>query len=73
MFINRDKKGLRGKFGVGKEKQATKIFFMPRGDYLKYFARDTAGAYTGSEPQREWVVQELEECFGRYRKSWVKE
>lgn len=45
---------------------------MPRGEYLKYFAKDEAGTYVGTEPKRDWTAEELDERFGRYRKSWVK-
>lgn len=40
---------------------------MPRGEYLKYFAKDTAGNYIGTEPYRAWTAEELEEAYGRYR------
>jgi hypothetical protein len=45
---------------------------MPRGDYLKYFAKDTRGNYIGTEPQRAWTELELEERYGRYRRPMPK-
>ncbi len=42
---------------------------MPRGDYLKYFAKDYDGKYIGTEPQKQWTEQELEEKFGMYKKD----
>jgi hypothetical protein len=41
---------------------------MPRAEYRKRFAKDARGAFVGSEPQRPWTRQELEERYGRYRK-----
>ena len=49
---------------------------MPRGYYLKYFARDKNDEYIGTEPEREWSETELEERFGKFREfempRWVK-
>jgi hypothetical protein len=42
---------------------------MPRGEYLKYFAKDFDGAYIGTEPQKKWTEEELEDQFGQYRKD----
>lgn len=42
---------------------------MPRRDYLKYFAKDYDGTYTGTEPQRTWTEEELEQTFGKYKKD----
>ncbi|KAL3427593.1 hypothetical protein PVAG01_01102 [Phlyctema vagabunda] len=56
----------------------TKVIFMPRGEYLKFFARDQKGDYIGSEPHRQWTEKELEERYGKFkpvltkaRKGWV--
>lgn len=40
---------------------------LPRKDYKKYFARDKEGKYVGTEPEREWTSEELEEQFGIYQ------
>jgi hypothetical protein len=49
---------------------------MPRSDYLGYFARNEVDEYVGTEPERSWNDEELEEAFGRYRDfqptKWVK-
>jgi hypothetical protein len=39
---------------------------MPRGEYLKYFAR-ADGVYSGTEPERQWTEEELEEKYGKYK------
>lgn len=61
-----------GKFKGGKGKDAegkgiTKVVYMPRRDYLKWFARGLKGEYIGSEEYRRWTEEELEEAFGRYK------
>jgi hypothetical protein len=70
------KKGRRGSFMsklkgevVIKEdgKGLTKVIYMPRRDYLKWFARDLEGKYIGSEEYRQWGEEELEETFGKYK------
>jgi hypothetical protein len=40
---------------------------MPRRDYLKYFARNETDDYVGTEPEKSWNDDDLEEAFGRYR------
>lgn len=40
---------------------------MPRGDYIKFFARNEVDEYVGTEPERAWSDDDLEEVFGRYR------
>jgi len=40
---------------------------MPRSDYIKHFARNEVDEYVGTEPERMWGDEELEEAFGRYR------
>jgi hypothetical protein len=47
----------------------TKFFTaqMPRGEYLKYFAKDDKGLYVGTEPLRLWTEEEVELKFGKYR------
>jgi len=39
---------------------------MPRGEYLKYFARDVDKKYVGTEPERGWTEEELENKFSKY-------
>jgi hypothetical protein len=52
-----------------KEPITSKTVWMPRRDYKKYFARDKDGNYIGTEPQREWTEEELEDEFGQYHKK----
>lgn len=40
---------------------------MPRSAYIKYFARNEVDEYVGTEPERSWGDEDLEEAFGRYR------
>ncbi len=42
---------------------------LPRSEYDKYFAKDKKGNYTGTEPQREWTENELDEKYGKYKNS----
>jgi hypothetical protein len=51
----------------GERKGITKIVYMPRRDYLKYFAKDEDGAYIGSEPYKKRTEEELKEEFAKYR------
>jgi hypothetical protein len=48
-------------------KGRTKVVFMPRRDYLKWFARDLRGEYTGTAPYKQWTEDELDEMFRPYR------
>lgn len=41
---------------------------MPRGEYLKYFAKDHNAQYIGTEPEQEWTEAILEERYGKYTK-----
>ncbi len=45
----------------------TKVVFMPRRDYLRFFARNRDNVYVGTEPERVWTEEELEERWGRFR------
>ena len=58
------------KTGLSEEKNGngrlTKVVYMPRREYLKWFARDEKGQYIGSEPKKEWTEEELAEQF----KEW---
>ena len=40
---------------------------MPRKDYKAYFARDRSGDYAGTEPEREWTQEQLDERFGEFQ------
>ena len=50
---------------------------MPRSSYLQHFARNEADEYVGTEPEKIWDDERLEEAFGRYRgfkpTRWVRE
>lgn len=70
------KKGLLGRFkgkkeevvgGNGERKGVTKVVYMPRREYLKFFAKDENGQYIGSEPQKKWTEEELEAEFAKYK------
>jgi hypothetical protein len=41
---------------------------MPRGEYLKYFARDHDAKYIGTEPEQEWTAEALDDKYGKYKK-----
>jgi hypothetical protein len=57
------------KFRSEKSGKITKVVFMPRAEYLKHFAKDYDGQYIGTEPQKDWTAEELEEKYGKYRKD----
>ena len=42
---------------------------MPRSEYRKHFARDKNNFYVGTEPERMWTAEELDEEFGMYQDS----
>lgn len=50
-----------------KEEGLVKVVYMPRREYLKFFARGLKGEYVGSEAERRWTEEELEEAFGEFR------
>lgn len=55
--------------GSGKKKGEgglVKVVYMPRREYMKYFARGLKGEYIGTEPERRWSEEELEKEFKRY-------
>ena len=62
---------------LGQKKGITRVVYMPRRDYLKYFAKDENGNYIGSEPYRRWTEGELEEQFAKYKpavgKKWLRD
>lgn len=45
---------------------------MPRRDYKKWFVRDREGNYAGSEPEREWTRDDLDEEFGKYQSMPIR-
>ncbi|EPE36351.1 hypothetical protein GLAREA_05689 [Glarea lozoyensis ATCC 20868] len=51
------------KASVDTEKGITKVVYMPRREYMKFFARDLKGEYVGTEPYRRWSEGELDEVF----------
>lgn len=57
---------------IGNSRVGFKMVSMPRGEYLKHFARDEGGVYIGTELQREWTCEELEERYGKYQVQVVK-
>ncbi|KAH8593719.1 hypothetical protein B0O99DRAFT_688552 [Bisporella sp. PMI_857] len=61
----------RIKTGLPEEKKSngrlTKVVYMPRRDYLKWFARDKAGQYIGTEPKREWTEAQLDAAFKQWQ------
>lgn len=63
------KKSFMNKFKKDKELSTTKAVRMPRREYKKFFAKDKGGNYIGTEPQREWTEEELEDEFGQYQKQ----
>lgn len=58
------------KFKKNDSSPSSKVVFMPRRDYKKYFAKDKDGNYVGTEPQRDWSMEELEDEFGQYEKKF---
>lgn len=40
---------------------------MTRADYKRYFAKDGQGNYVGTEPQREWTQEDIDQYFGAYK------
>jgi hypothetical protein len=51
-----------------KEKERRpKIVYMPREEYLKHFAKDKDGNYSGTEPERTWTDAELNKAFEMYQ------
>ncbi|MCJ1227917.1 hypothetical protein MMC12_004576 [Toensbergia leucococca] len=59
--------GKMRKFSSSKETPKFRTLKMPRGEYLRYFARDEKNAYIGTEPERSWTDKDLEEKFGMYQ------
>lgn len=57
------------KFKSAKSDRMIKVVFMPRAEYLKRFAKDYEGRYIGTEPQKEWTAEELDEKYGKYKKD----
>jgi hypothetical protein len=70
--VNRRRRSFIDKFKSEKSGKITKVFFMPRAEYLKHFAKDYEGKYIGTEPQKAWTIEELEERYGKYKKDLTK-
>ncbi|RDW60164.1 hypothetical protein BP5796_11770 [Coleophoma crateriformis] len=51
----------------------TKVVFMPRGEYLRFFARDNSGNYIGSEPYKQWTEKELNDRYGKFKPNFKRE
>jgi ribosome recycling factor len=56
-----------------KSKLKTRVVFMPRREYLKWFAKDENGEYIGTEPKKQWTEEELDETFGKFRPNFSRE
>ncbi|KAA8573551.1 hypothetical protein EYC84_005135 [Monilinia fructicola] len=56
-----------------KEKTMTKVVYMPRREYLKYFARGPRGEYVGTEPHRRWMEEELEKSIWKVQTTCQEE
>ena len=65
----------RVKSRVTSKKQPMIVVKMPRREYQRYFARDQANEYIGTEPKRTWTKKDLDEMFGQYQNlpptKWV--
>jgi len=62
------RKSFLGKFKSEKDGSAVKVVYMPRGEYLKYFARDNNANYTGTEPEHDWTEAELDGKYAKYKR-----
>jgi hypothetical protein len=51
------------------EEGKLRVVYMPRREYMKYFAKDDEGVYVGSEAQRVWTDEALDEMFGVYQEA----
>jgi len=67
---DRRRKSFLGRLKGEKDFGPVKVVYMPRGEYLKYFARDQDAQYIGSEPEREWTEEELDDTYGKYMKTF---
>ncbi len=69
--VTKEKKGLFSKLKGKKEPEQKdkmlKVVYMPRKEYLKWFARDEKGVYIGTEEHRRWTEEELDTEFGKYK------
>jgi len=63
------KKGLMRFLDKSEKDPSTKVVYMTRGDYKKYFVKDSEGKYAGTEPEQQWTLEDLEERFGKYQKD----
>ena len=50
----------------GNVQTKTKLVKMPRGEYLRKFARDSKNNYIGIEPERAWREEDLDKAFSKY-------
>ncbi|KAM3085498.1 hypothetical protein ACMFMG_002571 [Clarireedia jacksonii] len=65
--IHKEKKDKEKSVEHDGPRRITKVVYMPRRDYYKWFARGQGGEYIGTEPHKRWTEEELETTFGRYR------
>jgi len=63
---------LKGEANPRKGSNPTKVVYMPRGEYLKHFARDSSSGYTGTEPYKRWTEAELDETYAKYKPDHAK-
>ena len=63
---------LKGEAKKDESKGLTRVVYMPRREYLKWFARDLEGKYIGTEPYKRWEEDELEATFAQYKPVVVK-
>lgn len=49
------------------DRDTYKAVKMPRGEYLRHFRHDAQGHYAGTEPEREWAEEEINEKYGQYQ------
>jgi hypothetical protein len=44
-----------------------RVMYMPQGEYLKRFARNSKRNYIGTEPERDWADEQLDDMGGKYK------
>lgn len=67
-FLRRLSTRVASSFDHSAEKEERyKAVKMPRRDYKRYFRRDKDGGYAGTEPERDWDEDEINQEFGAYQ------
>lgn len=54
-----------------RSEENVKVVRMPRSEYLRHFKLDNAGNYVGTEEERSWTAEELDQRYGKYS-EWEK-